>query len=45
MNELAELIPEIGDVRFDSVVVDPARHQISAKLEDGRTLRATVVIT
>jgi hypothetical protein len=45
MNEIAEAIAqEVGDVRYGSTVVDAQRRQITARLEDGRKLRLTVII-
>jgi hypothetical protein len=42
MSEIVEVVTEsVGDVRFDSGVVDHIRHQASVKLEDGRILRIT----
>jgi len=43
MGEIAELVSEVGDVRYGSAVLDPLRHQITARLEDGRTMRLTVM--
>jgi hypothetical protein len=34
----------VDDVHFNSVVVDGPRRQITARLEDGRRLRITVII-
>lgn len=45
LGEIGEaLANEIGDVRYGSVVVDHLRHQIIAKVEDGRTMRLTCII-
>lgn len=42
MSEILEAVTDsVGDVRYDSGVVDHIRHQASVKLEDGRTLRMT----
>lgn len=43
VDEVAEMVNEIDDVRYGSVVVDIIRRQITAKLEDGRKLRLTVI--
>jgi hypothetical protein len=43
IGEIAELIPEVGDVHYGSVIVDRQRHQITARLEDGRKVRLTVI--
>lgn len=43
LSEIAEVLPEVGDVRYDSVVVDRIRSQITCRLEDGRQLRVTCV--
>jgi hypothetical protein len=44
LQEAAELLVEVGDIVYGSVVVDIDRRQISAKLQDGRSLRMTMVI-
>lgn len=43
MGEIAMAINEIDDVRYGSAVVDLIRRQITAKLEDGRRVRATII--
>lgn len=45
LREFAEVIAEIGDVRHGSVVVDMIRQQVTARLQDGRKVRATIVFT
>jgi hypothetical protein len=44
LDEICEALSnEIGDIRHGSIVLDTFRRQITGKLEDGRTLRMTVV--
>lgn len=43
VDEIVEELYGVGDVRYGSAVYDPIRHQITAKLEDGRKLRLTVM--
>lgn len=46
MQEIAEAISnEVGDIRYGSLVLDTARHQMTGTLEDGRKIRITVVFT
>ena len=44
LEEIGELLQDVDDVHFGTVQCDPFRRQITAKLEDGRTLRLTMVI-
>lgn len=46
MREITELVAEdVGDVAYGSGVLDPARHQATFRLEDGRQLRLTMIFT
>ena len=44
LSDIADAINEVDDVHFDSAIVDAQRRQITARLEDGRKLRITVII-
>lgn len=39
--EIAEMLSEVGDVRYNSATVDVMRSQITCTLEDGRKLLIT----
>lgn len=44
IGELAESLQYIGDIRYGSIVADPFKSYVKAKLQDGRIIRFSVSI-